>query len=136
MSAWTRSGCNGSVLVRGVVSEASIVGDLAEPAPAPIEAAALDVWHRIAHGYDADEIAVTRDVERLEYVAVCLGRCSEEAAAEPLVDPGQQHQERRHARVDVPVGDRPARLIHVCPALVGLRIAPQVGSSIGQAQDQ
>ena len=41
---------------------------------------------------------------------VLLRRHAEEERAEALVDGGEQHEHRRHARVDVPVGHRPPRL--------------------------
>ncbi len=54
-------------------------------------------------------------------------RDAEEAGAEPLVDGGLQDQQRGHRGVHVPERHRPAGLVAVGPALVGLGVAPQVG---------
>ena len=89
-----------------------------------------------AQGDDADDAAVVGDRERLVDVLVALRRHAEEQATQALVDRGQQHQQRRHAGVDVPVRHRPAGLVHVGPALVRLGVAAQVGPLVGAAQHQ
>ena len=84
--------------------------------------------------HDPDDGAAGRDAEgRLDGVVV-RRRHPEEEPAEPLVDGGEQDEQRRHAGVDVPVGDRPTRLVAVGPALVGLGISVEVGVLVGQAQ--
>ena len=59
----------------------------------------------------------------------------EEEGAEALVDRGQQHGHGGEAAVDVPVGDGPAGLVPVGPALVGFGVAVEVGLLGGAGQD-
>src|SRR5439155_16246666 len=60
----------------------------------------------------------------------------EEARGQALVYGAEQDQQARHAGVDVPVRNRPARWIPVGPALVRLRVAIEVGVPVGQGHDQ
>ena len=63
-------------------------------------------------------------------------RTPKNSAAQAVVGGRQQHQQRRHARVDVPVGHRPAGLAPVGPALVGCGVALEVGVPVGAADDE
>ncbi len=74
----------------------------------------------------ADRLLVVRHPERVAERLHRLGHDPEVDRAEPLVDHGLQDEQRRHPGVDVPERHRPARLVPVGPALVGLRVPVQV----------
>jgi hypothetical protein len=77
-----------------------------------------------------------RNAEGLPQAVDLVGRDAEEQRAEPGVDRRQEHQHSGHARIDVPVRRRPARLVSVSPALVGLGITVEVGQLVRQTHDQ
>ena len=90
-------------------SPAAAVHDLVDAAPAATQRGRPPVvGARVADRHAADGPEVLGHAERLPERGQPLRRDAEEAGAQPLVDGGEQHQQRGHAGVDVPVGHRPA----------------------------
>src|SRR5450755_635693 len=82
-----------------------------------------------------DRVVITRHAELGPERIQEVGHDPEEAGAEIFVYRGQQHQQRRHPGVDVPVRRRPVSLSAIGPPLVGLRVALEVGSLVRQGDD-
>ena len=109
------------------------VDDLPRRASPASERGRRPVGRRVAERDRADRVAIGRDAEG----AAQRGRIAhaEEQRTQAEVDRGQQQQHRGEGRVDVPVRDRPARLVAVSPALVRLGVARQVGGLVRQRHD-
>ena len=117
-------------------AELAPVDDLGRAALAPLQRRALRAGNLVPERHHADDRPLPRDPELLVHLVVTLRRHPEEQPAQPVVGGREEHQQRRHARVDVPVGHRPARLAPVGPALVRRGVPLQVGVHVGAADDQ
>src|SRR4051794_1810056 len=85
-------------------SPRATVHDLLHGAPAPAQRrGATVVVPGVADRHAADRPEAAGNAERIAEGGDALGRNAEEACAEALVDGGQQHEQRGHAGVDVPV---------------------------------
>jgi nucleotide-binding universal stress UspA family protein len=93
------------------------------------------VRRRVADGDGPDRRVGLRHAERLPERRDPRREDPEEQGAEAGVDGRQQHQQRCHPRVDVPVRDGPERLPLVDHALVRLGVAVEVRLLVGERDD-
>src|SRR5581483_5079041 len=117
-----RSGSSGAL----IASPASSVDDLLDGLAAPPQRRRTLVRQAMPDGHRADRQVVLGYAECLPEARDLGRRNPEEAGAQALVNNRLQHEKGRHAGVDVPVRHRPARLVHIGPSLVGLRITLEV----------
>ena len=90
-----------------------------------------------AQGDDADDAAVVGGSPNASWTSSWpSGGTPKNRPPRPSSTAVEQHQQRRHAGVDVPVRHRPAGLVPVGPALVRLGVAVEVGRLVGAAQHQ
>src|SRR4051794_14096416 len=118
-------------------SPPAAVHDLVDPPPAAPQRRRPPVLRpRVADGDAADRHVLRRHPERLPEGRDPVGLDPEEARRQALVDGGEQHQQRGHPGVDVPVRHRPAGLVAVGGPLVRLGVAVEVGLLVRQRDDQ
>ena len=90
----------------------------------------------IAEPDDPDRAEIPGDAEPIEELALTVGD-AEEPAAEPSSTAASRIEHRGHRRVDLPESHRPVRLlVHAEVDLVGLRVALEVPTRIGEREDQ
>jgi hypothetical protein len=118
-----------------VAAEASVVCNLVQSPQPATEAAAPGVRQRVAQRHHAHEVAVTGMSKASRMSSCSLGRRPKKQPPSPSSPPSTGSSGPPY-RVDVPVRGRPARLVHIGPALVRLGVASQIGPLVGQAQDQ